>query len=316
MRLRMRAYRDDEDYWHLRQFLRQVMLLNERRQLSWHVARWDYWWWFINPEIEKIEISEIMSLWETEAGQLAAALLTESRGQAFLQIDPALRIPELEEEMIAVAEKRNARTAPDGSQSLTVWAFGQDSLRQEILIRRGYQKIVQPGEQEFIHRQALDEPVPAVPLTPGYTIRSMGDGLELLERAYASGLGFHKDDIQVARNNRDHPEWYHRIQASPLYRRDLDIVATAADGSTAAFCTAWFDDVSRTAYFEPVATVPAHQRRGLAKAVIIEGLHRLKHMGCKVAFVSGYSTAANATYFSTFGTDCDILEPWLLQTRS
>jgi len=313
MKLTFRPYRDDEDYWRLRAFLREVMLLNERQVRSWHVARLDYWWWFINPELEKMDLCESVFLWETESGALAAAVIPEGRGDAFLQLHPAFRTPELEEEMIALAEARLGKTLPDGKRKLTAWAFADDKLRQEILARRGYCRVERPGAQEVIHRRMLDAPLPDVPPTPGYTIRAMGAGLELLERAYASGLGFHNDDIQVARDNRDHPGWYHRIQSAPLYRRDLDIVATAADGSTAAFTTVWFDDVSRTAYFEPVATVPAHVRRGLAKAVIMEGLHRVKHMGCKAAFVGGYSTAANATYFSAFGTECSLFEPWEIE---
>jgi predicted N-acetyltransferase YhbS len=59
-----------------------------------------------------------------------------------------------------------------------------------------------------------------------------------------------------------------------------------------------------------VATVPAHRKRGLANAVILEALHRLKHMGCKVAFVGGYSQAANNLYFSVMGPDHNISEPW------
>jgi len=110
--------------------------------------------------------------------------------------------------------------------------------------------------------------------------------------------------------NRDNPGWYHHIQSAPLYRRDLDLVAVAADGSVASFCTVWFDDVTRTAYFEPVATVTAHRRRGLGKALLIEGLHRLKEMGCLVAFVSGYSERANALYFSVMGEEFDVSEPW------
>jgi len=108
--------------------------------------------------------------------------------------------------------------------------------------------------------------VPDVPAIPGYAIRPMEGGLELLERCYAAGLAFHGDDIAVARANRDDPSWYHHIQLAPTYRRDLDIVASASDGAVAAFCTAWFDDVSRTGYLEPVATVAAHRRRGLARA--------------------------------------------------
>jgi GNAT superfamily N-acetyltransferase len=310
MKLTMRTYRNEDDYWRIREFLRSVTLSNNRRELSWHVARWDYWIWFANPDIEKTKLEENVFIWETENGQIVAVLNPEGHGHAFPQVHPDFRTPELDEEMIATAEERLTTTGKDGRPKLWFWIDSNDKSYQEVLARRGFHRVEQKGEQEFQHRRSLDEPLPDVPQVSGYTIRAQGDGLELLERCYASGLGFHRDDINVARENRDHPEWYHHIQSAPLYRRDLDIVASASDGSIASFCAIWFDDVSRTAYYEPVATVPVHQKRGLGKAVMIEGLHRLKRMGCKVAFVGGYSVAANALYFSVMGPEHDIYEPW------
>jgi mycothiol synthase len=310
MKLTMRTYQSEEDYWRIREFLRQIMLLNDRREFNWHVARLDYWWWFVNPDLEKIPLEESVFIWETKTDQIAAVLNPEGRGQAFLQVHPGFSSPQLDEEMIVVAEERLVTTAKDGRQKLHVWVDSQDRFHQEILSRRGFQRVNLPENQEVQHRRSLDEPLPDVPLVTGYTVRSQGNGLELLERCYASGLGFHENDINVARDNRDHPEWYHHIQSAPLYRRDLDIIAVASDGSICSFCTIWFDDVTRTAYCEPVATVPAHQRRGLGKAVMIEGLHRLKRMGAMVAFVSGYSNEANSLYFSVMGKEYDLSEPW------
>ncbi len=310
MKPTMRLYRNNEDYWRIREFLRAVTLSNNRRELSWHVARWDYWIWFANPDIEKITLEESVFVWETESGQIAAVLNPEGHGHAFPQVHPDFRTSELDDEMVAAAEEHLTTTGKDGRQQLRFWIDSKDKSFQQILTRRGFHRIDEQGEQEVQHRRPLDEPLSDSPLIVGYTIRSQGDGLELLERSYASGLGFHNDDIHVARANRDHPNWYHHIQSAPLYRRDLDIVAVASDGSIASFCTIWFDDVTRTAYFEPVATVPAHQRRGLGRAVMMEGLHRLKRMGCKVAFVGGYSQAANTLYFSVMGPDHDISEPW------
>ena len=310
MKLTMRPYKNEEDNWNIRSFLRQTMIANNRRELSWHVARWDYWIWFANPDIEKITLKENIFIWETEARKIAAVLNPEQRGQVFPQVHPDFRTSELDEEMITVAEEHLTTTGKDGYQKLCYWIDSKDKSRQEMLIQRGFHKVESPESQEVQHRRLLDEPLPEPPIIPDYIIRSQGDGLELLERCYASGLGFHDDDIHVARENRDHPNWYHHIQSAPLYRRDLDMVAVASDGSIASFCTIWFDDVTRTAYIEPVATVPAHQRHGLGKAVILEGLHRLKRMGCKVAFVGGYSQAANALYFSVMGSDHDISEPW------
>jgi len=306
----MRNCQNEEDYWQIREFLRHIMILNDRRELSWHVARLDYWWWFVNNDLEKIMPEENVFIWETETRQIVAVLNPEGHGQVYLQVHPEFQSTELAEEMIKIAEERLTTTTKDGQRKLHIFADSKDIARQQILSRCGFQRVEKAGYQEYQHRRSLDEALPDVPMIPGYTIRPMRDGLELLERCYASGLGFHDDDIHTARDNRDHPEWYHHIQSAPLYRRDLDIVAVASDGSTASFCTAWFDDVSRTAYLEPVATVPAHRKHGLGKAVILDVLHRLKRMGCKVAFVGGYSEGANALYFSVMGPEYDILEPW------
>lgn len=310
MKLTVRKYRSDDDYWRMRDFLRQVMLLNHRRELSWHVARLDYWWWFANPDLEKIPLTENVFLWETDAGQIAAVLNPEGHGQVFPQVHPELCASELDDEMMAIAEEHLTTAGPDGRRTVRFWADSRDGSRQATLARRGFQRVERAEQQEYQHRRWLAERLPEIPVISGYTIRPQGDGLELLERCYASGLGFHDDDIRVARANRDQPDWYHHIQSAPLYRRDLDLIAVAGDGAIASFCTIWFDDVTRTAYFEPVATVPAHQRRGLGKAVMLEGLHRLKRMGCQVAFVGGYSQAANALYFSVMGPEHDISEPW------
>jgi ribosomal protein S18 acetylase RimI-like enzyme len=98
---------------------------------------------------------------------------------------------------------------------------------------------------------------------------------------------------------------------APLYRRDLDLVAIATDGAIASFCTLWFDDVTRSAYFEPVATLPAHRRRGLGRAVMCEGLRRAQRMGATVAFVSGEGTAANGLYRLVMGPEYDRYERWV-----
>ena len=310
MKLTMRPYKSEEDYWQMRQFLREVLLLNSLHQHSWHVARLDYWWWFIQQDLEKMELEKSIFFWETEKKEIAAVLNPEGKGQAYLQVHPKFRTTELEEEMIQTAEKYFRHPNREGKLRSLIFADSKDSFRHNILKKHGYQKVERPETSEIIHMFPLENEIHQVPTPEGYTIRALGHGLEMLERCYASGLGFHEDDIQTARENRDDPTWYHHIQSAPLYRRDLDIVAIASDGSIASFCTVWFDDVTRTAYFEPVATVPKHQRHGLGKAVLTEGLKRLKTMGAKLATVGGYSNAANGLYFSVFGKDHDITQPW------
>jgi predicted acetyltransferase len=96
-----------------------------------------------------------------------------------------------------------------------------------------------------------------------------------------------------------------------LYRRDLDLVSVAPNGDIASFCGVWYDDVTRSAYIEPVGTYTPYQRRGLATAVMNEGLRRVRRLGATVAFVGGYSAEANALYSSVMGQEYDLSERWV-----
>ncbi len=212
-----------------------------------------------------------------------------------------------EEKMLAVQKKKLSIQKEDGRRFLGVWAFGM-TPSGELLLEHGYER---KGWIETQHRRDLSLPIEDVPVPAGYQIRALGDGLELLERCYASGLGFHEGDIKIAVENRDDITWYRNIQNAPLYRRDLDLVAIAPDGSIASFCTIWFDDVTRSAYYEPVATVPAHQRRGLSRAVLTEGLRRLKRMGCLWAFVGGFEPGPNKLYETTVGPAYNQYQAWV-----
>jgi predicted N-acetyltransferase YhbS len=86
---------------------------------------------------------------------------------------------------------------------------------------------------------------------------------------------------------------------SPSFRHDLNLVAEAPDGSFAAHVGVTYDEHNRHGIFEPVCTHPAHLRRGLARAVMFEGLRRLRDIGAATAHVeTGDAEAANAFYGS------------------
>jgi predicted N-acetyltransferase YhbS len=71
--------------------------------------------------------------------------------------------------------------------------------------------------------------------------------------------------------------------------------------------------VTNTAYFEPVGTDPAHQRKGLATAVMTEGLRRLKELGARRAFVGGYEPRTYALYGeATNFREYDLSEEWTI----
>ncbi len=75
------------------------------------------------------------------------------------------------------------------------------------------------------------------------------------------------------------------VMATPVYRRALDLVAAAPDGSLAAYGLGWLDEHHGSVLLEPVGTDPAHGGLGLARAVCAQLLRVARDLGATQAIV-------------------------------
>ena len=279
---------------------------NDRREASWHVARLDYARWHVSAYCVVADFEDIVYIWEADDRIVAALIGDGWPGDAHPCVDPTTASESLIAEMIEVGESELSDAKPGQATRMTFRSLDSDQERSRALEARGYTK----GSAFYQWRRILDAKPSPPELPDGYRIAPVGEGLRLLERCYASGLAFHDNKISQAVENRDEFEWYLNIQGALLYRRDLDLTVVAPSGEVAAFSTVWFDDVTRSGYFEPVATVPAHRKKGLAKAVMVEGLRVLHTLGATVAHVHGGNDAANSLYRSVMGPDYDVYSKW------
>jgi ribosomal protein S18 acetylase RimI-like enzyme len=118
----------------------------------------------------------------------------------------------------------------------------------------------------------------AEPCVPeGYRVRTVREG-DWSSRAAAHRSAFHPSRLR--------DEVYEFVRATPAYRAGLDCVVEAPDGSIAAFTLAWLDDRNGVGQFEPVGTHADHRRLGLARAVGLYALRRLREEGATSALVS------------------------------
>jgi ribosomal protein S18 acetylase RimI-like enzyme len=109
--------------------------------------------------------------------------------------------------------------------------------------------------------------------------------------------------------------WRSFQERLPGYRADLDLLVVAPDGTGASAITCWYDLATRCGEIEAVGTVPEHRRRGLCRALIIDGLRRLRAAGATHAVVQ--TTIANAParalYPSCGFTPAGIDRAWVKQ---
>ena len=74
-------------------------------------------------------------------------------------------------------------------------------------------------------------------------------------------------------------ERYAEVRKMAAYRGDLHVLVEAPDGTMASSAIMWLDEVNRTAEFEPVGTHPAYRRRGLARSMMLHGMHLARAAG-------------------------------------
>lgn len=302
--LQMRSYQGETDYWQIRDFLRRIFLHNQRRELSWQAYRFDYWRWHGVANMGHGSLERDVFIWQDKAGNIGAVLNPEGPGYVYLQVDPSIQTKDLLSEMLIQAEAKLAFSRQDAPLKINIFADESDKLLQHLLDKRGY---LLSDIWEHHHYRSLTDFSPQVVLPDGFIVRSLGDVQELPARSYLSWNAFHPDEPD---DNYEGWTWYLNVQRAPLYRRDLDLVVASPEGELSSFCTIWFDDVTQVGAFEPVGTAKKFHRMGLGKAIIYEGIQRLKRIGAQMACVGSGSEPASSFYTSIGFTECDISRMW------
>jgi GNAT superfamily N-acetyltransferase len=195
------------------------------------------------------------------------------------------------DEYVAWAEAR-AREA--GLKQLQpFWVLDYDKVMDRLLQARGF-VVVQASLPPPLFERSLDQ-LPTFQLPAGFTVqgvRNLDDGRL---RAWATYGAFRPND-----------DWngywaeYEQFIGSAAYDGERDLFVRSPDGQGASACTIWLDPVNAVGLFEPVGTHPDFQRKGLGKAVMVEGMRRMKAAGMRWA-VLGFdpnNEAARALYTS------------------
>jgi len=138
------------------------------------------------------------------------------------------------------------------------------------------------GPSHYVsYRRDISAPLPE-PLVPvGYVVCHMAGEEEAAARGTLQRDAFsgtYSDESAAAR-------WLGTMRM-PGYDPALDLVIVASDGTLVAGCLCWLDARNQVGLVEPLGTRPAYRRRGLASALLAEGLRRLAACGATAALVT------------------------------
>ena len=276
MKILTRPYSSDQDLQRIQNFLTEARAA---------VGNWGYlhpgdvlWRIFRSPDADPRSTTH---LWEDGRGSLLGFALFYPPNAVDIQIGPALRGSGLlEHQMLDWAESQARQFPPAGPEqpALITDAFTDDTRRIALLTERGFR----PSGTSYCYMvRDMDQPVLSPDLPAGFSIASMAGGADTDKWL----------SVQWARGSTITAEACHKLRLAPGYDFDLDLVAVAPDRSFAACCLCWLDPANKVGLLEPVGTREAHRRRGLGKALVCEGLNRLKKLGAVQTLV--YPTSDN-----------------------
>jgi GNAT superfamily N-acetyltransferase len=140
------------------------------------------------------------------------------------------------------------------------------------------------------------EPPPPFPLEEGFTIVDMRREPDRRAQRILRANGFQGRSDLTDEEIEQQVRLDERGRRSPIYHPDTDLCVRAPDGRLVAGCEALIDARNAAADIERVCTHSAFRRRGFARVVIQACVARLRAIGLRRAYITGYSPAALALY--------------------
>jgi len=255
--------------------------------LPWHLSSWAF------------DYPDNVGLWVDAGGQMLAWAVMQT---PFWTIDCACHPAadkNLHRQLLAWADDRARQTlgTPSGRPRWYVNVFADQAGRIRDLEQAGFASQSNVGEDSWsmvLMRRSPETPVADCALPAGVVIRPLAGGSEVDAYVDLQRAVFETENMTV--------DWRSRTLQQPQYVPDLDLVADAPDGSLVAFCICWLDKETNpvSGQVEPLGVHPDWRKSGLGRALLSEGLRRLRSHGASQIYVEtdNYRDAALMLYES------------------
>ena len=244
-----------------------------------------------------IDLAADVRIWRKSDGTLCGfALVDLSVWGLFYLVSPSEEGGELEQKIISWACNRVSHVSRGEFVTLRCRRVRRDNPKKiSALERQGFRRDTNRQGLRMVRR--LDVPLDKPLIPQGFRVRHLScrDEIETYVALVNSA-------IPKATSVETHQRWVE----TPEYIPELDLIAVADDGTFAAFCQSYYDPLElarstrREGWTDPIGTAPAYRKKGLARAIVLEALQRLKNRGIEDAVlgVAGSNEVARKLYES------------------
>lgn len=236
-----------------------------------YVHRGDLQWWLFYTDTPQEVWQSNIHLWFEQDGLAGWALLSPEEEAFDVFVAPHLRGCPQEREMLAWA----VENMPELESIHNMWVAEQDEFRIQWMEQNGF--VQEPRHTVYFWR-SLSGPLDGPTLPEGFSIRSSRGEEDARLRAACSHAAFG--------STKPFEEYWPRtlrLMQSPVYVPEHEIFVIAPSGEVASFCIVWEDPITKVGHFEPVATHPDYQGKGLGKCLMYEAFRRLMAEGMQEA---------------------------------
>ena len=280
MKLQARPYREPADLIPMR----QLLMAGTQAKIPASYMHPGCLDWDTHYSPDEQENRRNLQLWERVDEEPpiveAWAMFWRHEGTFDLFVSPALHGTPLHatvmDEYVAWAE---ARAQAAGIKQISpFWAIDFDTVLVRLMQERGF--VITPVDLPApLFERTLDA-LPTIGLPDGFTVQGVHNLDDGRLRAVVTHGAFRPNDDWET-----YAAEYAQFIGSAVYDGERDLFVRSPDGRGASACGIWFDEVNKVGLFEPVATHPDFQGKGLGKAVMAEGLRRMKAAGMQWAIV-------------------------------
>lgn len=261
--------------------IRDFLVATHATKRNWSIDRWNFTRSFSQTMHNTLEsFPSTVGIWVDEKDQIVAVVNSEgeNRGEAFFQ----LAHQEFSKKQCGIFldhAEEYLMTEMEGKRVLNLRVPEGFSTLSDLVYARGY--VVQE-EVESTSCLELEGEYP-VKIPAGLHWMD-GQSVSAFQMGFAHGraFGYYKgknpDDDDGERS-------FLAVRQALDYRSSLELSLVNEAGEVVAFALFWYDEVNQMGILEPLGTIPEYRGLGLAKALVHEGIRRIRPLGARRLYV-------------------------------